>query len=131
MENNNNKFSFVYSAPTEAERREIESIRRQYKPEEKAINKVDRLRALHYRVKGRATASSLAIGIIGLLIFGFGMALVLEFNQLVIGIAVSVVGAVPIAVAYPIYNAVINCGKKKYGEEIIRLSNELLGERKK
>ena len=128
MEKDNNKFSFTYSAPTEAERREIESIRRQYKPDENAENKVERLRELHSRVVGRATAASLAMGVVGLLIFGFGMSLVLEFNQLVIGIAVSVIGAAPMAVAFPLYNAVIKRGKKQYGDEIIRLSDELLGE---
>lgn len=128
MEKDNNKFSFTYSAPTEAERREIESIRRQYRPDEKAENKVERLRALHSKVAGRATAASLAVGVIGLLIFGLGMALALEFNQLVVGIAVSVIGAAPMAVAFPLYNAVINRGKQQYGDEIIRLSDELLGE---
>lgn len=125
---NNNKFSFTYSAPTEAERREIESIRRQYKPESFEENKVERLRRLHSKVTGWATALSLATGVIGLLIFGFGLACVLEFGKTVLGIIVSGFGIPPIAAAYPVYKAMIRRGKAKYGDEIIRLSEELLGE---
>lgn len=128
---NKDKFTYTYSAPTEKERSEIESIRRQYKtPEEKGEGKLERLRSLHSRITRSATAASLATGIVGLLIFGLGMSLVLEFGQIAIGIVVSAVGVVPIALAYPIYSRIINNGKKKYGEEIIRLSDELLGEEK-
>ena len=126
---NNNKFSFTYTAPTEAERREIESIRRQYKPESFEENKVERLRQLHSRVTGWATALSLATGVIGILIFGFGLACVLEFGKTVLGIIVSCFGIPLVAAAHPMYKAMIKRGKAKYGDEIIRLSDELLGER--
>lgn len=125
---NDNKFSFTYSAPTEAERREIEGIRRQYRLEEKNESKMERLRRLHSLVAGSATAASLAAGVVGLLIFGTGMALALEFDELLIGIIISVIGVAPIALAYPIYKSMMLRGKKKYGEEIIRLSDEMLGE---
>ena len=128
MQNDNNKFSYTYSAPTEAERREIESIRRQYKEENNEENKLARLKKLHSGVIGRATVVSLVFGVVGLLIFGLGMSLVLEFQMTVVGIIVSMVGVVPIILAYPIYNVIMNRGKKKYGEEILRLSKELLGE---
>lgn len=130
MQKDNNKFTYTYSAPTEAERREIESIRRQYKADKKEENGVERLRSLHARVVGTATAVSLAVGVIGLLIFGLGMAMVLEFGMITGGIIVAAVGAVPIGIAYPLYNRVVDNGKKKYGGEIIRLSDELLGEEK-
>lgn len=123
---NNEKFTYTYSAPTEAERREIESIRRQYKVETTAENKVERLRALHSAVVGRATAVSLALGVGGTLIFGGGMALVIEFDMIILGIVLAVIGAVPMALAYPIYKRIFAAGKQKYGEEILRLSDELL-----
>lgn len=125
---NNDKFTYTYSAPTEAERREIESIRRQYKPDVKSEGGVERLRALHSRVVGKATAISLALGVVGLLISGGGLALVLEFEMLVSGIVLGVLGALPMALAYPVYNKILAQGKAKYGEEIIRLSDSLLSE---
>lgn len=127
MDKENNKFSFTYSAPTEAERREIESIRRQYMDETPTESKVERLRALHSMVVGRATALSLAFGVIGLLIFGGGMALALEFDMFALGIILALIGALPMAMAYPIYKRQISRGKQKYGEEILRLSDEILG----
>ena len=131
MQNSDNNFSFTYSAPTEAERREIESIRRQYKAETEEESKVARLRRLHSRVTGSATTASLAVGISGTLIFGTGMALALEFDMLLWGIVISFVGILPILVAYPIYKLVLNKGKKQYGDEILRLSEELLGNSEK
>ncbi|MBQ8302848.1 MAG: hypothetical protein IJX97_04820 [Clostridia bacterium] len=125
---NKDKFTYTYSAPTEAERREIESIRRQYKPEKSEDSSIERLRRLHSKVTGSATAASLALGVSGLLIFGGGLALVLELGMMVIGIILSAIAVIPIALAYPVYNKVINDGKKRYGDEIIRLSDEILGE---
>ncbi len=125
---NNEKFTYTYSAPTESERREIESIRRQYKKELPSESKVERLRSLHSAVVGKATAVSLAFGVGGLLIFGGGMALVLELNMLTVGIILAVVGAIPMALAYPVYKKLFEAGRQKYGDEIMRLSEELLGE---
>lgn len=130
MQENNNKFSYTYSAPTEAERREIESIRRQYKSEPDSESKVDRIRRLHSGVIGKATAVALALGVVGLLIFGGGMALVLEFGKLALGIILAAIGLVPISAAFPVYNKILADGKKKYGDEILRLSDELLDNKK-
>lgn len=125
---NNDKFTYTYSAPTEAERREIESIRRQYVAEDREVSKADRLRSLHSAVVGKATSVSLALGVVGMLVFGGGMALALEFDMLLIGIVLAIIGSIPIALAYPIYKRLYASGKRKYGDEIIRLSDELLGE---
>lgn len=124
----NNSFKFNYSVPTESERREIESIRRQYAKadENTETNKLLRLRKLHKGIVNKADACSLAVGIIGTLIFGGGMALAMEFSEVALGIIVSAVGLIPTLLAYPVYKIVLKSGKKKYGEEILRLSDELL-----
>jgi hypothetical protein len=77
-------------------------------------------------VVGRATAVSLAFGVGGILIFGGGMALALEFGMLVLGIILASIGAIPMAFAFPMYKSVLAKGKAKYGDEIIRLSDEIL-----
>lgn len=123
----NNKFEYSYSAPTEEERREIASIRRQYEDRTTTEGKLERLRHLDALVNGTATAVSLAVGVIGLLIFGLGMAMVLEWDLTLWGVLVGVVGALPIGAAYPLYRRVLARGKKKYGAEILQLSAELLG----
>ena len=47
----NNQFNFKYTAPTEEERKEIDSIRRQYAPQEKTETKLEKLRRLDGLVK--------------------------------------------------------------------------------
>ncbi len=127
----NDKFNFKYTAPTEEERREIDSIRRQYAPQEKTESKIERLRRLDGLVKNTAAIWSLVLGVIGCLIFGFGLTMVLKWNMLLWGICLMAVGSVPMALAYPVYKKVLNRGKKKYGNEILTLSEELLNESEK
>lgn len=122
------KFAYSYAAPTEKERKEIASIRRQYQPQTNTEGKLERLRALDKRVKDSATITALCFGIVGCLIFGGGMALTLEVGNLLFGIPVSLIGMIPMILAYPMYHKVLRYSKKKYGEEIIKLSDELLSE---
>lgn len=123
----NKKFEYTYSAPTEQERREIESIRRQYINSGDTVEgKLARLRNLDGYVKSAATCWSLVVGVLGLLIFGLGLAMVLEWSLYVWGILVAAVGLAPIACAFPIYLYVLKRNKAKYGEEILSLSEELL-----
>ena len=123
----NKEFNYTYIAPTEEERKEIASIRRQYvekeKPEE---TKLQRLRRLDARVRTLPVVWSLTVGVIGILIFGLGLTMVLEWSKELVGIAVMAVGAIPTALAYPIYKGMLKRGKKKYGAEIVQLSEELL-----
>lgn len=120
------KFEYSYSAPTEEERREIDGIRREYRPQPDGENKLEKLRALDGKVKNPAVAVSLSFGILGLLIFGLGMAMVLKWQLYFGGIAVSVLGCVPMALSYPIYSVILKRNKRKYGGEILALSEELL-----
>ena len=124
-----NQFNYKYTAPTEEERKEIQKIKNQYlAPSQNSESKYERLKKLHAKVYQPATTVALILGIIGILIFGLGLTMVLEWGIFVWGVVVMVLGCVPIALAYPVYNLIIKSGKKKYGEEIIKLSNELLGE---
>ena len=123
-----NQFNFKYTAPTEEERREIDSIRRQYIPKEKTETKIERLRRLDALVKNTAIIWSLVLGVLGCLIFGLGLTMILEWNIYFWGIALMVIGSAPMAVAYPVYKALLQKYKNRYGEEILRLSEELLNE---
>ena len=126
-----NQFNFKYSAPTENERKEIDSIRRQYLPEEQAESKIERLRRLDSLVKNTAIIWSLVLGVTGTLIFGLGLTMILEWSIWLWGIVLMVIGSVPMAIAYPVYKLALNKGKAKYGDEILRLSEELLNESEK
>lgn len=124
-----NKFNYKYTAPTEEERKEIDSIRRQYAPQEKTVSKLDRLRYLDALVKNTAIIWSLVLGVIGTLVLGLGLTMILEWNIWLWGVIFMVVGAIPMAIAYPVYKTVLKKYKNRYGEEILRLSEELLNEK--
>ena len=129
MNNDDNKFTYTYSAPTEEERREIDSIRQRYvKQERNEESKLERLRKLDGKVRNPATIIALVFGIVGLLTFGFGLTSVLEWNLWTEGIVLMIVGFIPVALAYPIHGLILARNRKKYGDEIIKLTDELLSD---
>ena len=123
------KFEYKYSAPTQEERKEIDSIRIKYLPQQKIDSKLDRLRKLDRKVKSISESVGISLGVIGLLLFGTGMCFFLEWTNIwYIGIPFSIVGIVIISITYYVYKTTLNKLKNKYKEEIIELSNELLSE---
>ena len=121
-----NNFEYTYTAPTEEERREIESIRRQYEAKDETKSKIERVRQLDSFVQNFSVIIALVLGIMGTLIFGLGMSMVLVWNIEIFGIIVGAVGIIPMTAAYPVYVTTLRRNKKKYGEEILRLSEEIL-----
>ena len=124
-------FRFTYSAE---QQKEIEAIRRKYLPRE--ADKMDQLRRLHAVPTQKAQAWSIAVGVIGALIMGTGMSLAmteigaaLGSLAMALGIVVGIAGMVLVALAYPIYNRVLNKERRKIAPEILRLSDELLNYR--
>lgn len=136
MENNHNEqngFSYTYSAREQAE---LKRIRDKYTPPTETEDKMTRLRRLDAGVTKTAQTVAILIGVIGALILGSGMSLImtdlaeiLGLNNnaaVVIGIAVGIVGGVLISLAYPIYNAIVKAKRKKLAPEILRLTDELM-----
>jgi len=129
---NQESFSFTYSA---AQQQEIESIRKKYLPKEES--KMERLRALHRYAGQKAQAWAIALGVIGALIMGTGMSLAMTDlaeilgvgadMAMLIGIAIGVVGMALLALAYPVYNRVLDRERRRIAPEILRLTDELLG----
>jgi hypothetical protein len=128
-----NTFNYAYSA---SEQDEIERIKKQYMP--KTESKMEKLRRLDASVHSKATMWSIIVGVIGSLIMGSGMSLIMTDLALSIGITSSVlsmllgiilgiVGGILASLAYPVYNAVTRHERAKVRDEIIKLSDELLG----
>ncbi len=124
------QFNYNYSALTEAEKREINSIKKRYenKAEEKEAN-LNRLRKLDNAVKNGSVIPPLCLGIIGCLIFGLGLTMVLTWYLTVWGIMVAVIGCAIMLPAYPLYKILLKHFKEKYGKEILSLSKSLLNEK--
>ena len=130
MMNEQNKFEYKYSVPTKNERKEVEAIRKYYGNAE-TENKLDRLRKLDDKAKTPPMLWSLSLGVIGTLVFGGGMSMVMLLSAwyyIALGVAVALVGLVPVGLAYPVYKKVAKKCKDKYGAEILQLSEEILNE---
>ena len=76
------------------------------------------------------------IGVIGALILGLGMSLVMSDLGtmltlpadliLPLGIGIGVVGCIPVALAYPLYEWIIRRERARIAPEVLRLTEELM-----
>lgn len=122
-------FSYSYSAK---ESTEIQMIRKRYAARED--DKLLRLRRLDEKVQDAGMLESLCVGIISMLIFGFGMCLCLGVFgsgalHMAGGVLVGIVGTVGMVWAYPLYRKLQTRTKDKYTPEILQLIAELTGEK--
>ncbi|MBQ7798344.1 MAG: hypothetical protein IJ371_04405 [Clostridia bacterium] len=127
---NNNEFEYKYVAPTSEERKEIERIRSNYIVKDKSSNKLETLRKLDNKVKNIPVTISITMGIIFTLVFGLGMAMVLEWGLMIGGLIVSCIGLIMMIFTYPLHLKIAKYVKTKYSKEIIKLSEELLNDEK-
>ena len=109
-----------------------QKIRTQYM--EKESTELDALRELDAKVKRPANIFAYIFGSISAIIMGAGMSLVMTdigatigiASAMIPGIAIGVVGLGMALLTYPIYKAILNSRKKKYGAEIIKLSDKIM-----
>lgn len=119
----NETFEYHY-CPKDQE--EVQQIRQKYLPREETP--LEQLRRLDQRVTQKATALSLAAGILGTLILGVGMCCCLVWADalFVPGIVIGLVGIAILACAYPLYCRTLRRERQRIAPEIFRLSDELL-----
>ena len=111
-----------------------QKIRAQYM--EKEITDLEELRALDAKVKRPTNVFAYLFGSFSAIIMGAGMSLVMtelgshlsleQSRAMVIGIAVGLVGCIPVALAYPIYRLTLKRERKKIAPQILRLTDELM-----
>lgn len=94
---------------------------------------MEKLRKLHSIPTQKAQSASIAVGVIGALIFGTGMSLcmtelgaALGSLALVLGTMIGLVGIILVALAYPLYNRTLKKERERIAPEILRLTDELL-----
>ena len=105
-----------------------ESIAKEYAP--KDSSKIKALRKLDRKAKLPATIFTYTWGIISALVFGTGLCLGMQvigrgITGMVIGVIVGILGMIGCGVNYPIYNKMLENGKKKYAYEIVELAREI------
>lgn len=106
------------------DQKKAEDIRRQYVPHEE--NKMEQLQKLDNKVKLPGRIVSCMLGVIGALVMGAGMSLIMVWENMTTGLMLSIPGMVGALAAYPIYSVITNNRKKKYADEIMRLSDDLV-----
>ena len=113
----------------------VQKIRTQYT--EKQATELDALREMDANVKRPVNVFVYTFGAIGSIIMGMGMSLVMTDIGAVVGIAelmlpgivVGVIGMAMLLINYPMYKTILNARKKKYAEEIIKLSDKIMSSR--
>ena len=110
-----------------------QKIRTQYM--EKQSTELDALRELDAKVKRPANVFAYVFGSISAIIMGAGMSLVmtdiaetigLGIDPMLPGIVIGVVGMIMALLNYPIYKGILGSRKKKYGAEILKLSDKIM-----
>ena len=109
-----------------------QKIRTQYM--EKTPSELETLRELDAKVKRPANVFAYVFGSISAIIMGAGMSLVMTDIGAIIGmdstmlsgIVIGLVGMVMALVNYPMYKGILNSRKKKYGAEILTLSEKIM-----
>ena len=101
---------------------------------EKQITDLDTLRELDAKVKRPASAFAYVFGSISAIIMGAGMSLVMTDigatlgmeSTMLPGIVIGIVGMIMALLNYPIYKGILGSRKKKYGAEILKLSDKIM-----
>ena len=109
-----------------------QKIRAQYT--EKTTTELDELRKLDAKVKRPANVFAYIFGSVSAIIMGSGMSLVMTDigaqlglgDMMIPGIAIGVIGMALAIVNYPIYKGILAARKKKYGAEILKLSERIM-----
>ena len=110
----------------------VQKIRSEYT--EKEHTQLDELKALDAKVKRPANVFAYVFGSISAIVMGSGMSLVMTEigssigiqNPLVPGIIIGIIGMIMAIANYPVYKGILSSRKKKYGEEILKLSERLM-----
>lgn len=106
-----------------------EKIASEYAP--KQTSKIVALKKLDRLAKRTANIFAYTFGIVSSLIMGTGMSFAMgvigdgSITSMLIGIAVGVIGIIGVSINYFIYVKLLNNGKLKYGNDIIRLAKEI------
>ncbi len=114
------------------ERKAVESIREFY--EEPKKSRLDDLVKLNMRVERPAKIFAFSFGTVGALVLGTGMSLAMGVIggslgfAIPLGIAIGALGITAVSFNYNIYKALLKSRRAKYRDEIIAMSDELIGD---
>ena len=111
----------------------VQKIRTQYT--ERQATELDALRELDAKVKRPANIFAYIFGSISAIIMGAGMSLVMTDIGATVGVAepmlpgivIGIVGMAMALINYPVYKGILTSRKKKYADQIMKLSDKIMG----
>lgn len=106
------------------DRTKAQHIQRQYLSREE--NKMEQLKRLDSKVKAPGKTVASLLGVVGALTMGAGMSFVMVWGNMTTGLILGIPGMIVLLLVYPIYKLITGNRKKKYAEEIIKLSDNLM-----
>ena len=124
-----NTFQYTYDAKMS---QEVQRIRQKYLPQEQTD--LQKLKALDAKVKRAPDVFAYIYGSISAIVMGAGMSLVMTdigayfgiVNSMIPGIGIGLLGIALALSTYPIYCGLLDARKKKYGPQILELSEMLI-----
>lgn len=110
----------------------VQKIRTQYV--ESKMSPLDSLKRLDTKVKRPVNIFTYVFGSLGAIILGAGMSLIMTDIGKTIGVAspmapgvvIGVIGMLMAIANYPIYKSMMNSRRKKYKEQIMKLSDTIM-----
>ena len=109
-----------------------EKIASEYAP--KKTSKLVALKKLDRKAKQTSEIFSYTFGIISALVMGTGMSFAMgvigdnSITTMIMGIIVGLIGIFGVSINYSIYKKLLNKGKIKYGNDIVKLAQEIVNE---
>ncbi|MGN1165256.1 MAG: dihydropteridine reductase [Lachnospiraceae bacterium] len=112
----------------------VQKIRTQYT--EKEHTQIDALKELDAKVKRPANVFAYIFGGISAIIMGSGMSLIMTDigstigveDAMAPGVIIGIVGMLMAIINYPIHKGILTSRKKKYADQIMKLSDEIMGD---
>ena len=110
----------------------VQKIRTQYT--EKKHTQIDALKELDAKVKRPANVFAYIFGGISAIIMGSGMSLIMTDigsaigveDAMAPGVIIGIVGMLMAIINYPIHKGILTSRKKKYADQIMKLSDEIM-----
>lgn len=123
----NETFQYTYSAKQQDE---INAIREKYVPKAPPTDreqKLERLRKLDAAADRAGNIAAIAVGLVGMTLFAFGMCCVTAWAErfFALGVVIGVLGLGCMGGALPLYRLVAARKREQLAPEVLRLAEEL------
>lgn len=108
---------------------EVKNIREKYVHGKKNTeNKISTLRNLDARTERPGKIAAFSVGILSVVIFGFGMCCTMVWADrfFALGIVVGIAGLAGIAAAYPIYVRITKKQREKIADEVLKIADDII-----